>query len=63
MNARLSDGNSRIDYFRTTTGSYILSVTSIVKNTGTTNKSCYLNVETSVATSSSSYHMRAVRIS
>lgn len=63
MNARLSDGNSRIDYFRTTTGSYMLSVTSIVKNTGTTNKSCYLNVQTSAATSSSSYYMRAIRIS
>lgn len=62
LNANLPSGNSRIDYFRSTTGSYILSVTSIVTNTDTTNKTCYLNVSTSVATTSSSYHMKAVRI-
>ena len=62
MNARLADNNMRSDYFRSTTGSVILGVSGFFINDGTANETCYLNVESSVATSSTSYHLRAIRI-
>lgn len=62
MNARLADNNMRSDYFRSTTGSVILGVSGFFINDGTANETCYLNVESSVATNSTSYHLRAIRI-
>lgn len=57
-----SNNNFRTDYYRNTTGSFVFSVTGVFNIGSNTPTTCYLNINTNVATSTSFQGIRAVRI-